>query len=118
MANQEVKIQKTVYKEEDFSKVVDNRFSTFVKPTPAQDTDTVAELFRLYDKLYYSIPSEGPSNSHEYLVKKSSEIYKLDQTTEDIQPLLDEIANLRANLLEANQTIIELQISNVGNGSN
>ena len=118
MANQEVKIQKTVYREEDFSKIVDTRFTTFVKPTPAQDTDTISELFRLYDKLYYSIPSEGPSNSHEYLVKKSSEIYKLDQTTEDIQPLLDEIANLRANLLEANQTIIELQIGNVGNGSN
>ena len=118
MANQEVKIQKTVYREEDFSKIVDTRFTTFVKPIPEQDTDTVSELFRLYDKLFYSIPSEGNTNSHEYLVKKSSEIYKLDQTTEDIQPLLDEIANLRANLLEANQTIIELQISNVGNGSN
>lgn len=118
MANQEVKIEKTVYKDEDFSKVVDNKFSTFVKPTPEQDTDTVSELFRLYDKLFYSIPSEGSTNSHEYLVKKSSEIYKLDQTTEDIQPLLDEIANLRTNLLEANQTIIELQIASVENGSN
>jgi len=118
MDNQEVKIQKTVFKEEDFSKVVNKSFSTFVKPLPQEDTDTVSELFRLYDKLYYSIPSEGSSNSHEYLVKKSSEIYKLDQTTEDIQPLLDEIANLRANLLEANQTIIELQTASVSNGSN
>lgn len=118
MDNQEIKIQKTVFKEEDFSKVVDSQFKTFVKPSPTEDTDTVAELFRLYDKLFYSIPSEGPENSHEYLVKKSSEIYKLDQTTEDIQPLLDEIANLRTNLLEANQTIIELQIANVENGNN
>lgn len=118
MANQEIKIQKTVYREDDFSKVVDNTFKTFVKPDPIEDTDTVSELFRLYDKLYYSIPSEGEANSHEYLVKRSSEIYKLDQTTEDIQPLLDEIANLRANLLEANRTIIELQTANIGNGSN
>lgn len=118
MANQEIKIQKTVYREEDFTKVVDSSFRTFVKPSPEQDTDTVEELFRLYDKLYYSISSEGATNSHEYLVKKSSEIYKLDQTTEDIRPLLDEISNLRSNLLEANQTILELQIGNVNNGSN
>jgi hypothetical protein len=118
MANQEVKIQKTVYREDEFSKVVDNRFTTFTKATPAQDIDTVSELFRLYDKLFYSIPSEGATNSHEYLVKKSSEIYKLDQTTEDIQPLLDEISNLRSNLLEANRTIIELQTASVNNGSN
>lgn len=118
MANQEIKIQKTVFKQEDFSKVVDSDFKTFVKPVEAVNTDTVSELFRLYDKLFYSIPSEGPTNSHEYLVKKSSEIYKLDQTTEDIQPLLDEIANLRSNLLEANQTIIELQIANAENVNN
>lgn len=115
---EEIKIQKTVYKEQDFSKVVDRSFKTFVKPTAAQDTDTAEELFRLYDKLYLSIPIQGATNSHEYLVNKSSELYKFDQMTEDIQPLLDEIASLRANLLEANRTIIELQTASVNNGNN
>lgn len=115
---EEIKIQKTVYKEQDFTKVVDRSFKSFTKPAIAQDTDTAEELFRLYNKLYFSIPVNGASNSHEYLVKKSSELYKFDQVTEDIQPLLDEIASLRANLLEANKTIIELQTSSVSNGNN
>jgi len=107
MAN-EVKIQKTVFNSDDFKKVVDTEFKTFTQPEIIENVETVDELFRLYDKLFYSIPIEGP-NSHQYLVERSMELYKFEQTQEEIQPLLDEIADLRSRLLAANQEIITIQ---------
>lgn len=108
MANS-VNIQKTVFSNTDFTKVVDSTFKTFTQPVPAQDTDTPEELFRLYEKLYYVIDVTGATNSHEYLVKKSSELLNFDRVTEDIQPLLDEIAQLRQQNLSLNEQILTLE---------
>lgn len=108
MAN-DVNIQKTVFSTADFNKVVDSTFKTFVQPVPEQDTDTPEELFRLYEKLYYVIDVTGETNSHEYLVKKSSELLTFDRVTEDIQPLLDEIAQLRAENLTLSQQVLKME---------
>jgi len=108
MAN-DIQIQKTVFNATEFNKVVDNTFKTFKQPVPAEDTDTPDELFRLYEKLYYVINVNGPTDSHEYLVKKSSELLTFDKVTEDIQPLLDEIAQLRQQNLALNEQILTLQ---------
>lgn len=108
MAN-DVNIQKTVFSTADFNKVVDSTFKTFVQPVPEQDTDTPEELFRLYEKLYYVIDVTGETDSHEYLVKKSSELLTFDRVTEDIQPLLDEIAQLRTDNLSLTQQILTLE---------
>ena len=111
MAN-EIKIQKTVFSKVDFSKIVDTSFKTFTQPVPEEDLDTPEELFRLYDKLYYSIDVEGDTDSHQYLINKSSELVNFDTVTEDIQPLLDEIASLREQNLALNQEIIDLETNN------
>lgn len=108
MAN-DVNIQKTVFSATEFTKVVDTTFKTFTQPVPAEDTDTVEEFFRLYEKLYYVIDITGETNSHEYLIKKSSELVTFDKVTEDIQPLLDEIAQLRQENLGLNQQILTLE---------
>jgi len=108
MAN-DVKIKKTVFSTSQFLKVVDTSFKTFTQPTAAEDTDTPEELFRLYDKLYFVIDVEGETDSHEYLVKKSSELISFDKTTEEIQPLLDEISQLRQQNLALNQQLLDLQ---------
>lgn len=108
MAN-DIQLQKTVFGKVDFSKVVDTSFKTFTQPVPEEDLDTPEELFRLYDKLYYSIDLEGDENSHRYLVNKSSELLNFDATTEDIQPLLDEIAQLREENLALNQQVFTLE---------
>lgn len=108
MAN-DIQVQKTVYSKAAFSRVVDNSFKTFTQPVPEEDLDTVQELFRLYDKLYYDIDITGESNSHEFLIQKSSELLNYDAVTQDIQPLLDEIAQLRTELLAANQQILTLE---------
>lgn len=104
-----VQIVKTVFNTDKFTKVVDTTFKTFTQPVPEEDPDTPEELFRLYEKLYFSIDITGETNSHEYLIKKSSELVDYDAVTEDIQPLLDEIAQLREQNLALNQQLIDLE---------
>ena len=116
MAN--IQVKKTVANKNDFDKVVDNAFTTFVDPALQEDTDTVEELFRLYDKLFYDIPVEGETNSHRYLVKESSKLVEFEKDTEDIQPLLDEISQLREQLLLVNQQLIEVQTQAITDAAN
>ena len=103
-----IKIQKTVFDSTKFNKVIDRSFNTFVVPV-TDETDDIATFFRLYEDLYYVIDVTGETNSHEYLVKKSSELLNFDAVTQDIQPLLDEIAQLREQNLALNQQILTLQ---------
>lgn len=109
MAKERVRIQKESYRSDQFNNLVDREFKTFVKPELVIDTDTVEELFRLYDKLFYTVPAEGKTNSHRYLIEKSLEVVDFEKSSEDLQPLLDEIAQLRQQLLSANQQIFELE---------
>jgi len=106
MAN-EVKITKTVYDSTQFNTVVDREFKTFAQPPAVEEQVTVQEFFALYEELYYDIPIKGEGASHEYLVKRSSELINFEKDTEDIQPLLDEISTLRAQILEYQQQLIE-----------
>jgi hypothetical protein len=108
MANN-VEIKKTVLGTNNFNKVIDTSFRTFTQPVPEEDPDTPEELFRLYEKLYFSINITGETDSHEYLIKKSSELVNFDTVTEDIQPLLDEIAQLREQNLALNQQLLDLE---------
>jgi len=113
--NKEVRLSKSFFNTEQVKKVVDTEFTQIVPVVPEEVNDTVTELFRLYEKLYFSIPVEGETNSHEYLVRRSSEVVQLEDSEEDIQPFLDEIAQLREQLLLANETILELQNTIAGN---
>lgn len=108
MAN-DINIQKTAFSTVDFNKVIDSTFKTFIQPIPEEDPDTPEELFRLYEKLYYEIDVTGEVNSHEYLIKKSSELISFDAVTENIQPLLDEIAQLRQQNLALNEQVLTLE---------
>lgn len=105
----DIKIQKTVYNATEFNKVVNRTFSTFTQQGLEEDTDTIDNFFRLYEKLYFEIDINGDSDSHEYLIKRSSELVDFEKNTEDIQPLLDEIAQLRQENLALNQQILTLE---------
>lgn len=91
----------------EYGQVVDTSFKYFTTPTVQAPTETVEELFRLYDKLYLEIPVYGSTLSHEYLVRQSSKIYEVDNSAE-LAPLTAEIADLRQRLLQANEEIQEL----------
>jgi hypothetical protein len=108
MANN-VQVQKTVLSKAEFVKVIDTTFRTYTQPVINTGIDTIDEFFRLYEELYFEIDVLGDTDSHEYLVKKSSELLTFDTVTENIQPLLDEIAQLRIENLALNQELVSLQ---------
>lgn len=105
--DKKVLIQKTVLNNKNFQHTVDTSFKYFSDPIPPADPDTVNELFRLYNKLFFSIPVTG-LNSHQEIVTRSSELYTAPADNTVIQPLLDEVAELRTRLLQANQEILSL----------
>ena len=115
---EKLKISKTKVKTEQLDKVVDRSFKTFNQPVPVEDELTIEQFFTDYETLFNEIPIEGPTNSHEYLVKTSGELIAFEKDTEDIQPLIDEINQLREELLNANQQILELQTTVALNGGN
>ena len=73
----------------------------------------------MYNTLFYQINELGETNSHEYLIKTSSQYINFGENDELIEALQNEIAQLRVELLETQQqssenttTPIESQISN------
>jgi hypothetical protein len=108
MAN-DIEIRKTVLNTGQFNRVVDREFTTFKQPTVDTDTDSIEELFRLYDKFYFEIDLRGETNSHEYLIRRSSELVQLEESIQEIQPLLDEIAQLREQNLQLNEQLLNLE---------
>lgn len=111
-----LQVKKRVFNQNQFDQVIDRDFKSFKKTEPAVDPDTVEELFRLYEKLYYIIPTEGEEDSHQFLIQESSKLVDYDKTSEEIQPLLEEITQLRLQLVEANSIIQELESEIAQNG--
>jgi hypothetical protein len=102
-----IRIKKSVLSKDDFDKSIDRSFKTFIEEQVEDETDSIQELFRLYDKFYYEIPVEGDELSHEFLVKESSKLIKVEADNDAIQPLLDEISELRQRILEQQEAAIE-----------
>ena len=107
-----IKISTTAYNKDQYNTVVDREFRTFTGPPTIQELVTVEEFFSYYEELYLEIPTEGVINSHTYLIERSSELTSFEKSTAEIDPLLDEITQLREQLLNANQQIIDLQTEN------
>ncbi len=63
----------------------------------------------MYNTLFYQIPELGSVNSHEYLIKKSSEYILYDPNEEEILALQNEIAQLRTELLDTQKQLVDLQ---------
>jgi len=109
---EEINLNKTVYSKGTYSKVIDTSFSQLgVKTIQEQleDQPTVNDFFILYNELFYDIPENGEVNSHEYLIKQSTEYIKFDEINEEIEALQQEITQLRIDLLGEQKRFIELQ---------
>lgn len=110
--NQRINLNKSVFNKEDFLKTVDTSFSQLVPPpTEEEEIFTVDQFFEEYEKLFFEIPKEGEVNSHEYLAQRSGEYASFEQVNEEIQALLDEIAELRQSNLDLQQEVFDLQIN-------
>ena len=69
---------------------------------------TVDQFFTIYSNLFFLIPKYGEINSHEYLIKESSEYIDFQANQAQIQALLDEIAELRETNLQLQLDMAEL----------
>lgn len=110
--SEQVNLSKTVYNKSQYEKTIDTEFNQLGVKTIQEQIDelpTVEELFSLYNELFYDIPETGETNSHEYLIKQSSEYINFDQNNEEIIALQEEISQLRTELLDTQKQLVELQ---------
>jgi len=110
---EKIELNKKVYGKITYPNVIDTEFSQLIKPQIEEviTTVTVEEFFQYYDDLFYDIPISGDFNSHTDLIKRSTEYVGVNQNTEEIDALLDEINQLRLENLTQQQTIDELTAS-------
>lgn len=109
MTEKKVDLLKNVYNKVQYAKTIDTSFSELGVTSIAEDLETqpnVEEFFALYNELFYDIPPNGATNSHEFLVQQSGEYIGFERNLEEIEALQLEITQLRKDLLAA-------QIANV-----
>jgi len=106
----QIPIQKTVFGKDAFSKVVNTQFSQLLNQGAQEEslTFTVDDFFDLYEELFYQIPKEGETNSHQYILQREADYLGVAISQEDVQALLNEITSLRQQVLDAQTTINEL----------
>ena len=104
MANQKVDLIRKIYSKTEYPKIIDTKFSQLGVVSlneQINNTVTVNQFFEYYNELFYDIPSLGEVNSHEYLIKTSSDYINFDQDSDEIEALRREITQLRRDLLQA-----------------
>jgi hypothetical protein len=110
-----VNLNKEVFNKRDYEKTINTSFTQLGVKTIQEQIDaqpTVQEFFNLYNELFYEINELGETNSHEYLIKTSTAYIAFDENDELIEALQREIAQLREELLEAQQQIAGVKIKN------
>ena len=103
-----INLNKEVFNKRDYEKTINTSFTQLdvqsIQEQLSQQT-TVSEFFNLYNELFYEINELGETNSHEYLIKTSSQYINFNENNELIQALQNEIAQLREELLETQQQL-------------
>ena len=110
-----IPVQREVYDKNRFSKVIDTQFRELNVTEPVAPEVTVEDFFTLYDELFFDIPNEGDINSHRYILQREAEYLGVKFADDvDIQALLQEITDLRQQLLTVETENVNLteQISN------
>lgn len=108
---QEVNLVKEVYGRNTYTRVIDTSFSELYVPVTASIQApqlTIEAFFDAYNSLFFEIPATGEVNSHEYLVKRSTEYLGGGVLTDNERAYIEEINSLRQQLLEANQNYLNL----------
>lgn len=107
---QELNLYREVYGQNTYTRVVDTEFKQLVDPVETeviQDV-TVEEFFNIYESLFFEIPINGDTNSHEYLVRRSTEYLGGAVISDNEKALLEEINSLRQQLLDTNTNLIDI----------
>lgn len=102
-------ITKTVLDRQSGQRVISKEFTTFTQPI--EDIEgSIEDFFAEYERLFFDIPIEGEVQSHQALVRRSSEYSGFEKDTEEVDSLLEELEALRQQNLDLEQTIVDLEI--------
>lgn len=113
-----INLTKQELNKNQYTQVINTDFTELGQPTDSTEeveTISVGEFFNNYQEIFFQIPKFGEFNSHEYLVKTSGEYIEFTTSDENIEPLIQEITQLRQQNLDLNQQLIDLQLQNVQN---
>ena len=105
---EQINLNKQVYDKNQYQKVIDTSFTQLVNVSSSLSASlpviSVDQFFQYYQDLFYIIPKLGDINSHEYLVKTSTDYIGTSQQTNDtIQALVEEVTSLRQENLSLQQ---------------
>lgn len=97
-----VDLNRKVYNKDKFNKSISTGFNEIIPPIDDVEVDTidVGTFFQNYADIFYDIPKTGDVNSHEFLIKQSTDYVGGDAINADILALLQEINSLRQELFE------------------
>jgi hypothetical protein len=105
----QIPIEKQVFNKNIFGKVIDTQFHQLLNNV-SEETPifTIDDFFQLYENLFYQIPKEGDTNSHRYILEKEANYLGIIVNQDDIQALLNEITNLRQQVIDTQTALDEI----------
>jgi len=105
----QIPIEKRVFDKNAFGRVINTQFSQLLNNISEENPEfTIEDFFELYENLFYQIPKEGDTNSHRYMLEKSADYLGVIVNQDDIQALLEEITNLRQQVLDTQTALAEI----------
>lgn len=112
-------LNRQVFDKNAFEKTVNTEFSQLINNEDPNffslELATIGDFWQLYERFFYEIPKLGDINSHLYLVETSGEYIDFNPRQEEIDALLQEIADLRNENLELRQEFADSLVSQFGN---
>ena len=110
-----IPVQNSIYNKSTFTRVINTQFSELNSNPPVASVTTVDAFFELYDELFSIIPNEGDINSHRAILLREAAYLNVQiADSDEVQALLQEITDLRQQLLEAEvNTVTTLSQNNI-----
>lgn len=105
-----IQLNKTVFGKVTYPNIINTEFTQLIR-TNIEEVDTtinIDQFFQAYNDLFFEIPLLGDFNTHQELVKRSTEYIGVTQTSDEIEVLLEEINQLRLENLTLQQQIDDL----------
>jgi hypothetical protein len=109
---EKIKFDKKVYDKKSYIKTIDTSFKELgiesIEEAAQPTLPSIQEFFDMYNTLFYQINELGPINSHQFLIKKSSDYIGAQEDNDLISLLQAEIAGLREQLLQSQKLYQDL----------
>ncbi len=110
-----VNFSKKVYDKKSYTKTIDTLFKELgvesIEEAALPTLPSVQEFFDMYNTLFYQINELGPTNSHQSLIKRSSDYIGTQEDNDLVILLQAEIANLREQLLNSQKQLADFVVN-------